>query len=120
MAEEFALQWEKERLIGASLEGLIEKIEDRRESPGYGHDFLSHSAIGVRRYIKVKSVGTDDGGQRFFPSDHEYKTSKSAGRSGAYYLYLVFFEGSGKAASLRSFWRISFIRTRNWHLLPTR
>lgn len=103
MAEEFALQWEKERLIGANLEDLIEKIEDRRDRPGYGYDFLSHSAIGVRRYIEVKSVGTDDEGQRFFLSDNEYRTSNSADHSGDYYFYLVFFDGSGRPASLRSF-----------------
>jgi hypothetical protein len=102
-AEEFALRWEKERLIGASLEQLIGKIEDQRERPGYGYDFLSHSAVGVCRYIEVKSVGTDDEGQRFFLSDNEYRTSKSADHSGAYYFYLVFFNRNGKPSSLRSF-----------------
>ncbi len=55
------------------------------------------------RYIEVKSVGTDDEGQRFFLSDNEYRTSHSADHSGAYYFYLVFFDGTGKPASLRSF-----------------
>ena len=51
LAEEYALKWEKERLAGARLEHLISKIEDRRDRPGYGHDFLSYSIDNDRRYI---------------------------------------------------------------------
>ena len=43
-AEAFALAWEQDRLRGMGLDALIKKIEDRRSRPGYGYDFLSHSA----------------------------------------------------------------------------
>jgi hypothetical protein len=103
LAEEFALQWEKERLIGASLEHLVTYIDDRRDRPGFGYDFLSHNAVGDPRYIEVKSVGTDKGGQRFFLSDNEHRTSLSKEHANSYYIYLVFFNGSRKPTVLRSF-----------------
>jgi hypothetical protein len=93
-AEEFALKWEKERLTGARLEKLIDKIEDRRDRPGFGHDFLSHSAEDEHRYIEVKCVAKLSDGYRFFLSDNEHQTSLSAEHSDGYYFYLVFFDGS--------------------------
>src|SRR6266849_6919569 len=78
IAEEYALKWEKERLTGARLEHLIDKIEDRRDRPGYGHDFLSHSADDEHRYIEVKCVAKLSDGYRFFLSDNEHQTSLSA------------------------------------------
>ena len=94
IAEEYALKWEKERLAGARLERLIDKIEDRRDRPGFGHDFLSHSAEDEDRYIEVKCVAKLSDGYRFFLSDNEHQTSLSAEHSDGYYFYLVFFDGS--------------------------
>jgi len=93
IAEEYALKWEKERLAGARLQHLIDKIEDRRDRPGYGHDFLSHSADDEHRYIEVKCVAKLTDGYRFFLSDNEHQTSLSAERCDGYYFYLVFFDG---------------------------
>jgi hypothetical protein len=100
VAEDYALEWEKERLVGAKLEYLIEKIEDRRDRPGYGHDFLSYSAEKEHRYIEVKCVAKVSDGHRFFLSDNEHQTSRSADCRDGYYFYLVFFDGSGRPTEL--------------------
>ena len=100
LAEEYALKWEKERLAGAGLEHLIAKIEDRRDRPGYGHDFLSYSADDDHRYIEVKCVAKVSDGYRFFLSDNEHQTSLSAEHGEGYYFYLVFFDGSRNPAEL--------------------
>jgi len=100
IAEEYALQWEKERLAGANLEHLINKLEDRRDRPGYGHDFLSHSADDVQRYIEVKCVAKLSDGYRFFLSDNERQTSLSTEHCGGYFFYLVFFDGSSNPLEL--------------------
>ena len=101
-AEEFALRWEKERLAGAGLVHLVAHIEDRRDRPGYGHDFLSWSSDRERRYIEVKSVAKVDDGHRFFLSDNERETSVSPEHCGAYYFYLVFFDGQGRPVELEA------------------
>jgi hypothetical protein len=100
IAEEFALKWEKERLTGARLEHLIDKIEDRRDRPGYGHDFLSYNAEHEHRFIEVKCVAKVTDGYRFFLSDNERQTSLSAAHRDNYYFYLVFFDGSRNPAEL--------------------
>jgi Domain of unknown function (DUF3883) len=100
VAEEYALKWEKERLAGARLEHLIDKIEDRRERPGYGHDFLSYSADDEHRYIEVKCVAKVSDGHRFFLSDNEHQTSLSPQHREGYYFYLVFFDGSRNPVEL--------------------
>ena len=100
LAEEYALKWEKERLAGARLEQLIDKIEDRRDRPGYGHDFLSYSADDEHRYIEVKCVAKLSDGYRFFLSDNERQTSLSAEHCDGYYFYLVFFDGSRNPVEL--------------------
>jgi hypothetical protein len=102
-AEGFAVEWEKQRLAGAELSHLISKIEDRRDRPGYGYDFLSHTSPAQQRYIEVKSVGKLPGGQghRFFLSDNEHTISKSADYRGAYFFYLVFFNGNGQPFELQ-------------------
>jgi hypothetical protein len=102
-AEDYALKWEQERLDGANLGHLIPKIEDRRDRPGYGYDFLSFSSAKQRRFIEVKSVGKLPGGEghRFFLSDNEHSISKSAEQSDAYFFYLVFFDGNGEPADLQ-------------------
>jgi Domain of unknown function (DUF3883) len=100
LAEEYALKWEKERLTGARLEHLIDKIEDRRDRPGYGHDFLSYSADDEHRYIEVKCVAKVSDGYRFFLSDNEHQTSLSAEHCDGYHFYLVFFDGSRNPVEL--------------------
>jgi len=100
IAEEYALEWEKQRLDGASLRHLIAHIEDRRDRPGYGHDFLSHNAKDKPRFIEVKCVAKVEDGHRFFLSDNEHQTSISAEHGEGYYFYLVFFDGKGKPAEL--------------------
>lgn len=102
VAEEYALQWEKERLTGARLEHLIEKIEDRRDRPGHGHDFLFYSDESEHRYIEVKCVAKLSDGHRFFLSDNEHETSQSAEHRAGYYFYLVFFDGNRKPIELLS------------------
>jgi len=94
IAEDYALEWEKERLVGVELEHLIEKIEDRRDRPGYGHDFLSYSDENEHRYIEVKCVAKVSDGHRFFLSDNEHQTSRSPECCDGYYFYLVFFDGN--------------------------
>lgn len=100
IAEEYALMWEKERLAGARLEHRIKDIEDRRDSPGYGHDFLSFGGETERRYIEVKCVAKLSDGHRFFLSDNEHQTSLTKEHRDGYYFYLVFFGGDGKPAEL--------------------
>jgi hypothetical protein len=99
-AEDYALAWEKERLTGARLGHLIAKIEDRRDRPGYGHDFLSYSGDGGRRHIEVKCVAAVTDGHRFFLSDNEHQTSLSAEHKRGYYFYLVFFDGKRNPVEL--------------------
>jgi hypothetical protein len=93
LAEEFALKWEKNRLVGAQLGHLIARIEDRRKRPAYGHDFLSFTSEEEHRYIEVKCVAHVEGGYRFFLSDNERQTSIDPGKRDAYYFYLVFLKG---------------------------
>ena len=104
-AEEFALEWEKQRLDGVGLPHLISKIDDRRDRPGYGYDydFLSHTTPKQQRYIEVKSVGKlpNGEGHRFFLSDNERTVSESAEHRRAYFFYLVFFGRDGKPEELR-------------------
>lgn len=102
-AEAFALEWEKQRLEGLNLGHLVSKIEDRHDRPGFGYDFLSHTSQKQRRFIEVKSVGKLPGGEghRFFLSDNEHRVSQSADHRGAYFFYLVFFNGNGLPVDLK-------------------
>lgn len=102
-AEAFAVEWEKQRLAGAELSHLISKIEDHRDRPGYGYDFLSHTSPTQQRFIEVKSVGKLPGGQghRFFLSDNEHTISESVDHRDAYFFYLVFFNGNGQPIELQ-------------------
>lgn len=102
-AEEYALAWEKERLSGAALDHLIPKMEDRRDRPSYGYDFLSHTSSKQRRYIEVKSVGKLPSGEghRFFLSDNQHSVSKSKEHHDAYFFYLVYFDGNRQPVDLR-------------------
>lgn len=102
-AEAFALEWEQQRLDGVGFGHLISKIEDRRDRPGYGYDFLSYTSPKQKRFIEVKSVGKLPSGEghRFFLSDNEHTVSKAADHSDAYFFYLVFFDGKGEPKELR-------------------
>lgn len=101
-AEEYALKWERQRLEGLGFTDLVSKIDDRREQPGYGYDFLSHTSPKNQRYIEVKAVGKLPGGEghRFFLSDNEYISSRSDEHHRAYFFYLVFFDTSGEPSAL--------------------
>ncbi len=90
-SEDFALAWEKDRLIGLGLDTLVGKIRDRRDIPSYGYDFLSHSTPKQERFIEVKSLGFDRKEKcfRFFLSENEQIVSKSDEHMQEYYFYLV-------------------------------
>lgn len=100
-SEAYALKWEKDRLKGADLADLVKKIDDRRNRPGYGYDFLSFSSRGVNRYIEVKTVAkVKSGGHRCFVSETEHNVSKSPEHSTEYFFYLVSLGKDGKPASV--------------------
>jgi hypothetical protein len=90
LSERYAMQWEKNRLIGLGLEALVDEVKDRREYPAYGYDFMSYSRPGVERYIEVKSIGkTLKSEYRFILSENEMFVSKSKAHRKEYYFYLV-------------------------------
>jgi len=92
-AEEFALAWEKQRLVGDELVSLVDEIKDRRKYPLDGYDFRSHSSRKIPRFIEVKAVGKAGGPNsfRFFLSSNEREVSLDAEYEAEYYFYLVFF-----------------------------
>lgn len=98
LSEEFAIKWEKDRLIGLGYNELADKIKDRRDTPSYGYDYLSYNSPKNNRYIEVKSVGRDkvEGCHRFFLSDNELTISLSDEYSDNYYFYLVFYGKDGQ------------------------
>jgi hypothetical protein len=101
-SEEFAIEWEKNRLIGLGYQELAAKIEDRRDIPSYGYDYLSFSAPGHERYIEVKSVGRDRKEEcfRFYLSENELSVSNSDESSSDYYFYLVLYGKDGNPCDL--------------------
>lgn len=102
VSEEFAIEWEKNRLIGLGYQDLAEKIEDRRDIPSYGYDYLSFSTPGQERYIEVKSVGRDrkEACFRFFLSENELSVSNSEENNRDYFFYLVLYDKDGKPCDL--------------------
>lgn len=92
-SEEFAIAWEKNRLIGLGYPELADKIEDRRDTPSYGYDYLSYAGPNLERYIEVKSVGKDrkEGCFRFFLSENELTISESDEHIKEYYFYMVLY-----------------------------
>jgi hypothetical protein len=90
ISEEFAIQWERERLIGLGYEELVENIKDYRNIPAYGYDYLSFNSPNCERHIEVKSVGRDKQEEcfRFYLSENEKIISESDEN---YYFYLVFY-----------------------------
>ncbi len=101
-SEEYAMEWERQRLIGLDYDYLLPKIQDLREIPSYGYDYLSFTAPGRERFIEVKSVGRDrkEGCFRFFLSENELAVSNSDESHGDYYFYLVFYDKNGKPFDL--------------------
>jgi len=101
-SEEFAIEWEKNRLIGLGYENLVQKIEDRSEVPSYGYDLLSHSAPDQKRYIEVKSLRRDrkENCFSFFLSENELEVSKSDKHCSEYYFYLVKYGKNGNPQCL--------------------
>jgi hypothetical protein len=104
MSEDFALKWEKERLFGAGHKSLIRLIEDRRDTPACGYDFLSHTEPGRERFIEVKSAGRNraGAGYRFFLSETQHETSLTSDVQDHYYFYLVFYDKDGNPSDLRA------------------
>ena len=84
-SEEFALQWEAERLIGSGYPGLVARIKDVTDKPNYGYDFQSFSSLKVKRYIEVKTVSKHKGGHHFFLSENERAKSLSNELNNNYY-----------------------------------
>ncbi len=101
-SEKFALEWEKNRLIGLGYPELVRHIEDRRDFPSFGYDFLSYNAPDNKRYIEVKSVGKNKngGGFRFYLSENERFVSNSKEHGEEYYFYLVFYGNDKKPCDL--------------------
>lgn len=101
-SEEFAMEWERNRLIGLGYNRLVEKIKDYRDFPSYGYDYLSFSSSEQKRCIEVKSVGKDRNKNsfRFYLSENELTVSKSKEDGADYYFYLVFYGKDGKPNNL--------------------
>lgn len=93
MSEDYALEWEKDRLRGLDFGNLIRLIDDRRDRPAYGYDFLSHTEPHEERYIEIKSVGRNWAGTgfRFFLSQKEHEVSQDPKFRDRYYFYLVYY-----------------------------
>lgn len=102
ISEDFALDWEKNRLRGLGREDLANKIKDKTKKPANGYDFLSFEADGSNRQIEVKSLGISKGlgkgGYRFFLSENEKKVSLN--NSESYYFYMVQFGKDMKPADI--------------------
>ena len=103
-SEAFALQWEEERLRGLGF--MNPNVEDRRDTPACGYDFLSNTNGAEIRHIEVKSAGRDwiGGGYRFFLSENQRKVSLEPESGSSYYFYLVFYGKDGEPMSLKP-WR---------------
>lgn len=84
-------------MVGIGYEELVKKIEDRRDIPSYGYDYLSFNAPGHERYIEVKSVGQEKKEEyyRFFLSENERAISIKKEYSKDYYFYLVIYGKNG-------------------------
>jgi len=92
LSEKFAKAWERKRLVGKGVAHV--RIDDCRETPACGYDFLSCPGSNDRRFIEVKTAGRNrlEKGFRFFLSETEYKVSKQLDHRERYYFYLVFYK----------------------------
>jgi Domain of unknown function (DUF3883) len=102
-SEAFAWKWEKERLIGRGYKALIKKMQDRRDAPSCGYDFLSHTAPNRKRFIEVKSAGKNraSAGFRFFLSETQHTISHNSGDD--YFFYLVFYDKDGDPVEVKPY-----------------
>lgn len=111
-SEDFALQWEAERLIGSGYPRLVDRVKDVTDKPNYGYDFQSFSSPKVKRYIEVKTVSNHKGGHHFFLSENERTKSLSNELSNNYYFYLVEYDSKNQPKEVhvklaKEFYKIS-------------
>lgn len=87
--EQFVVEFEKSRLIGAGAENLADKVEhiSVTRGDGLGFDVRSYEADGRDRLIEVKTTA---GGKQtpFYVTRNEVEISRQ--RTGEYHLYRVF------------------------------
>lgn len=83
IAEEIALNAERERLSEEGRGDLSPKVESVSNRPGLGYDIHSFDADGTERFIEVKNVTN---GSRFFLSEGEWLNSRQRKN---YWFYLV-------------------------------
>lgn len=85
MAEEYVLEFEKQRLLGGINASKVMQISDIDVMAGYDIvSYESNESKSVDRYIEVKSF---KGGVHFFWSENEFEVAKILRER--YYLYLV-------------------------------
>jgi hypothetical protein len=101
-SEQYAREWEWERLIGRGIDRP--EIIDCRDTPSCGYDFKSREGNNQTRCIEVKTAGRNwiEGGFRFFLSDNQYKVSKQKRNSDDYYIYLVYYGDGGNPNDLEA------------------
>jgi hypothetical protein len=83
IAEEVALNAERERLRRLGRDDLALRVENVSDRPGLGYDIHSFEKDGSERFIEVKNVSN---GPRFFLSEGEWQNSRARAN---YWFYLV-------------------------------
>lgn len=73
IAEEVALEAERERLRHEGCPDLASRVESVADRPGLGYDIQSFDSDGSNRFIEVKNVSK---GNRFFLSEGEWRNSR--------------------------------------------
>lgn len=91
-AEQFARNWEINRLEGLGFTAASSLVTDCRRQPGHGYDFASCAEKAHRRYIEVKAIAMRGEDVRFFLSENERRVSLSLDHVQNYYFYLVRFK----------------------------
>lgn len=109
MAEEIALEAEKERLLSEGREDLATRVEDVSNRPGLGYDIKSFEADGSERLIEVKNVSN---GSPFFLSEGEWLNSQARPN---YWFYLVNAADDMRSLSIQ---RLSAKALKQSHLQP--
>lgn len=108
IAEEAALNAERERLHREGRDDLASKVENVSDRPGLGYDIHSFEKDGTERFIEVKNVSH---GPRFFLSEGEWQNSRARPN---YWFYLV----SGTDAALPKVACLSAKELLQEHLQP--
>jgi hypothetical protein len=108
IAEEVALNTERERLRHEGRDDLAAKVESVSLRPGLGYDIHSFEKDGTERFIEVKNVSN---GPRFFLSEGEWQNSRARAN---YWFYLV----SGTDAALPKVVCLSAKELQQEHLQP--